>query len=80
MIYKFLHDKLHKCAKIKAEKERTKQMINYIKSVKDEMKAVVWPTAKQNRHDTAVVIFSSAAFAAFLGSLDWLFSMVMEHI
>lgn len=55
-------------------------MINYIKSVKDEMKAVVWPTVKQNRHDTAVVIFSSAAFAVFLGSLDWLFSMVMEHI
>lgn len=55
-------------------------MIDYIKSVKNEMKAAVWPTAKQNRHDTAVVIFSSAAFAAFLGSLDWLFSMVMEHI
>lgn len=52
-------------------------MINYVRSVKDEMKAVVWPTAKQNRHDTAVVIFSSAAFAAFLGSLDWvLFKIV----
>ena len=42
-------------------------MIKFFKSVAQEMKMVTWPSAKQNRHDTAIVITSSILFAAYLG-------------
>lgn len=38
------------------------------------MKLVTWPTAKQNRHDTGVVISQSILFALYLGALDLLFT------
>jgi preprotein translocase subunit SecE len=44
------------------------------------MKMVIWPSAKQNRHDTAIVITSSILFAAYLGALDWLFSWLTQRI
>ena len=55
-------------------------MIKFFKSVAQEMKKVIWPTAKQNRHDTAIVITSSILFAAYLGALDWLFSWLTQRI
>lgn len=55
-------------------------MIKFIKSVVQEMKLVTWPTAKQNRHDTLIVITSSILFAVYLGALDWLFSWLTQRI
>ncbi|RVU71417.1 MULTISPECIES: preprotein translocase subunit SecE [Lactobacillus] len=55
-------------------------MIKFLKSVGHEMKLVTWPTYKQNRHDTGVVIISSILFAAYLGALDWAFSILTQHI
>ena len=55
-------------------------MIKFFKSVAQEMKMVTWPSAKQNRHDTAIVITSSILFAAYLGPLDWLFSWLTQRI
>lgn len=54
--------------------------MKFLKSVGQEMKMVTWPTFKQNRHDTLTVVTSSILFAAYLGALDWLFSMVAEHL
>ncbi len=31
-------------------------LIRFIKSVNHEMKLVVWPTAKENRRDTTIVV------------------------
>lgn len=53
-------------------------MIKFFKSVNAEMRRVHWPTAKENRHDSAVVITVSILFALFLGALDWLFSYLIR--
>ena len=53
-------------------------MFKFLKSVGHEMKLVTWPTYKQNRHDTMVVIVSSVLFAIYLGALDWLFSFLTQ--
>lgn len=55
-------------------------MIKFFKSVVQEMKEVTWPTAKQNRHDTGIVITSSILFAAYLGALDWIFSALTQVV
>lgn len=42
------------------------------------MSQVTWPTWKENRHDTGVVITTSVLFAAYLGLLDLLFSYMVR--
>ena len=55
-------------------------MFKFLKSVVQEMKEVTWPTAKQNRHDTGVVITSSVLFAIYLGALVWAFSALTQVV
>lgn len=55
-------------------------MIKFFKSIGHEMKLVKWPSAKQNRRDTATVITSSILFAAYLGALDWLFTWLTQRL
>lgn len=47
--------------------------MKFFKGVIEEMKLTTWPTAKENRHDTGVVITQSVLFAVYLGVLDLLF-------
>ncbi|MBD5429759.1 preprotein translocase subunit SecE [Lactobacillus sp.] len=53
-------------------------MIKFFKSVGQTMKKVSWPSWKQNRRDTSVVVGSSILFAAYLGLLDLLFSYMTQ--
>lgn len=53
-------------------------MIKFFKSVNATMAKVSWPSWKQNRRDTGVVITSSILFAAYLGLLDLLFSYLVQ--
>lgn len=53
-------------------------MIKFFKGVNAEMRRVHWPTARENRHDSAVVIVVSILFALFLGALDWIFSSLIR--
>ena len=55
-------------------------MVKFFKSVVEEMRLVTWPTAKQNRHDTAIVIVSSIVFAAYLGLLDLLLTNITQIV
>lgn len=55
-------------------------MIKFLKSVGHEMRLVTWPSAKQNRHDTGIVITTSVLFALFLGLLDYLFSILTQTL
>lgn len=48
--------------------------MKFLKSVIEEMKLTTWPTAKETRHDTSVVITLSVLFALYLGGLDLLFT------
>lgn len=55
-----------------------RRMIKFFKSVGHTMKEVSWPSWKQNRRDTSVVVGSSILFAAYLGLLDLLFSYMTQ--
>ncbi|MFZ2352338.1 preprotein translocase subunit SecE [Paucilactobacillus nenjiangensis] len=47
-------------------------LFRFIKNVVKEMKLVVWPTVKENRRDTAVVVSLSVFFMLFFALFDWL--------
>ena len=53
-------------------------MFKFFKSVNETMAKVSWPTWKQNRRDTSVVITTSILFAVYLGLLDLLFSYLVH--
>ncbi|MFD2308554.1 preprotein translocase subunit SecE [Enterococcus termitis] len=44
--------------------------MKFLRSVKDEMKQVSWPSKKQLRKDTLVVIETSIIFAALFFVMD----------
>ena len=44
--------------------------MKFFRSVADEMKQVTWPTKKQLRKDTLVVIVTSILFAALFFIMD----------
>ncbi|MBI4919927.1 preprotein translocase subunit SecE [Candidatus Azambacteria bacterium] len=48
---------------------------NYFKEVKVEMAKVKWPTKNQAVNYTLTVVGASLAAAAFLGALDYIFSL-----
>jgi len=52
----------------------------YLKEVKSEMTKVTWPTRKETLRYTLVVIFVSLIVAAFLGGLDYIFTLILREI
>ena len=55
-----------------------KKLINYIKSSRAELRKVVWPTKKQTRNHTLMVIGISIAVATFLGAVDFVLNKILE--
>ena len=53
---------------------------NYFKESKDEMRKVVWPSRKQTIRYTMMVIGVSVAMAAFLGTVDLIFTTVLDKV
>lgn len=56
------------------------KLVNYIKGSVEEMKKVTWPTKKETKNYTYLVIGISLAAAAFLGALDYIFSLGLDFI
>jgi preprotein translocase subunit SecE len=56
------------------------KLINYIKESIAEMKKVTWPTKKETRNYTLLVIGISVGVALFLGFLDYLFTIGFQFI
>lgn len=56
------------------------KLTNYIKESAEELKKVTWPTAKETRNYTLLVIGVSLAVALFLGALDIIFTFGLEKI
>ena len=52
-------------------------LMKFIKSVFHEMHLVVWPTAKENRRDTGIVITLTLFFVVFFAIADWLIHSLM---
>jgi len=51
------------------------KIINYIKASIEELKKVTWPTKKETYRYTVLVIVVSLVVAAYLGGLDYLFTL-----
>lgn len=57
-----------------------KKTINFVKEAKVELKKVNWPTKKQVKNYTLVVIGLSLTIAVFLGGVDHIFSYLLKKI
>ena len=55
------------------------RLIDYLKSTKLEVKNVNWPTRRETIRFTLLVISVSAAVAAYLGFLDFIFINILER-
>ncbi|MTV82382.1 preprotein translocase subunit SecE [Secundilactobacillus folii] len=54
------------------------RFFRFLVSVKDEMKQVSWPDAKQTRKDTTSVIAVAVSMAIFLGLVDYLIQIGLK--
>ena len=54
------------------------ESVKYIKEVRTEMTKVVWPTWKELRGSTILVIILSLFFAVYVGLIDLLLSFVWQ--
>ncbi|MFH1030296.1 MAG: preprotein translocase subunit SecE [bacterium] len=55
-------------------------LIRYTKESYIELKKVVWPSKKDIKNHTLVVIALSLALAAFLGLLDYIFTFGLNKL
>jgi len=55
------------------------KVISFLKEVRVEMKKINWPTRQETIRYTLIVLGISAAVAAFLGSLDFVFSELLRR-
>lgn len=63
-----------------ADKKKTNPVVNYFKEVKGEMKKVAWPTFKQVRNNTFIVIVAILVVGLFIAALDFGFSKGFEFL
>ncbi len=54
------------------------KITQFLKDARAELLKVNWPTKEQTINYTLVVIGISVATAIFLGSLDWIFEMLLK--
>lgn len=56
------------------------KLTEYIKGAMEEMKKVTWPTKKETRNYTYLVVGLSLSLALFLALIDYLFTFGLEKI
>ena len=56
------------------------KLVQYVKDSKNEIKKVTWPTKKEIKQHTILVISISLATAAFLGLVDYVLTQIIEKI
>ncbi len=54
------------------------KIIDYLKGSRVELKKVIWPTKRQTRNHTFLVIGISLAVAFFLGAVDLFLNKILE--
>jgi len=54
------------------------KITQYLKDSKVELKKVVWPSKKETRNHTLMVIGISLAVAAFLGIVDYGLNLLLQ--
>jgi preprotein translocase subunit SecE len=61
-------------------REYLNKAVDFVNEVEVESKRVTWPSVKETLRSTGAVVLISAILAAFLGLVDFLFSMVVKFI
>ncbi len=56
------------------------KLSEYIKGSIEEMKKVTWPTKKETKNYTIMVVAVSLAVAGFLGALDFIFTKALDLV
>ncbi len=57
-------------------KERLDQFVRFLKSVRTELKRVTWPSVKEVRAATIVVMVTLLVISGYMGVVDWVLTMV----
>lgn len=57
-----------------------KKFTQFFKDLKSEIKKVVWPTKKQVKNNTIVVLIFMAVAAVFIWGIDFILSALMKLI
>lgn len=58
----------------------TNKLFTYLKESKEEVKKVTWPTKKEIKQHTLLVIGISLGVAVFLGAVDYILTKIFEII
>ncbi len=61
-------------------KDITADTSQFAKDVELEVKRITWPSKDETVKSTMAVIVISVVFAAFLGGVDYLFSLLVRFI
>ena len=61
-------------------KEKVEQAVQFLQEVYGELKKVVWPSWKETRAATIVVLVLVAFVSAFLGLVDFTLSQIVERL
>lgn len=59
---------------------KSNKIINYLKSSREELKKVSWPTKKETTKYSLLVIGISIGVSLYLGGLDFLFNLALKYI
>ncbi|GKQ42168.1 protein translocase subunit SecE [Companilactobacillus sp. RD055328] len=54
------------------------RLFKFFGEVKNEMKVVTWPTAKENRRDSWTVIMTSVMYGLFFAAIDALILFLLN--
>ncbi len=57
-----------------------KKISSYFRELKAELKKVVWPTGKQVRNNTSIVLIAIIAVGAFVALLDFGFQFLVNTL
>jgi preprotein translocase subunit SecE len=62
------------------QKLAVKKLLTFLKEARDELKRVNWPTRKELKDSTKVVILSTLLLVLFIGLIDFVLSKVLNLI
>lgn len=65
---------------VKQKKKSGKKFSQFFKDLKSEVKKIVWPSKKQVKNNTAVVLAFMAMVGVFIWVLDWIFTTIIRLV
>jgi preprotein translocase subunit SecE len=55
-------------------------VVKYIKETRAELRKVTWPTREEAKNLTLIIVAVAVAMAIFLGTLDYIFQVVVAGV